>query len=86
MSSLIFSDPKTILRKVQKIEGLIETIHGLAKGTEVICGHVHFDIFINVFMQGMDTSKVSAVSQQLSSVAEFRIQECAGEDCMISDR
>ena len=34
-------------------------------------------------MQGVDISKVSAVSQQLSLVAEFQLRECAGEDVSI---
>ena len=31
-------------------------------------------------VQGVDITKVTAVSKQLSLVAEFQLRECAGED------
>ena len=63
---------------MQKIEELIATIEGLAKETEVgAVGIVHPANNIN-FMQHVDISKVSAVSQQLHLVAEFQLKECAG--------
>ena len=36
-------------------------------------------------VQSVDMSKVSAVSQQLSLVAEFQLKECAGEECIVQD-
>ena len=75
-------DPETVLSKVQEIGDFITTIEVSAMATEVgvsimlpymlvlSCGNV----------QGVDISKMSAVSQQLSLVAEFQLKECAGED------
>ena len=74
----LYSDPEAVLKKVQKIEELLATIEGLAKETEVgAVGIVHPANDIN-FMQHVDISKVSAVSQQLHLVAEFQLKECAG--------
>ena len=34
--------------------------------------------FFFFFLQNLDTSKISTVSQQLGLVAEFQLKECAG--------
>ena len=74
----LHSDPEAVLKKVLKIEEWIATIEGLVKETEVgAVGIVHPANDIN-FMQAVDISKVSAVSQQLHLVAEFQLKECAG--------
>ena len=63
---------------MHNIEELIATIEGLAKETEVGAGQWHCSMISNFFLQQMDISKVSTVSQQLSLVAEFQLKECAG--------
>ena len=62
---------------MQNIEA---TIEGLAKETEVGADQWHCSFPANDinFIQHVDISKVSAVSQQLSLVAEFQLKECAG--------
>ena len=75
-----YSDPEAVLKKVQKIEELIATIEGLAKETEVGADQWHCSLPANDinFMQSVNISKVSTVSQQLHLVAEFQLKECAG--------
>ena len=70
-----------MLSKVREIEDLITTIDVLAMETEVGVSILYVTLLVQLCgnVQVVDMSKVSAVSQQLSLVAEFQLKECAGE-------